>query len=74
MLFSRPALVSRLRRPLSAGARLWTDVSGATAIEYGLMVAMVALAIVVAVFHIGDDVANMYNEMNSEVEDLAATR
>ena len=36
--------------------RLWRDETGATAIEYGLLVAGIGLAVSVAVFSIGENI------------------
>jgi pilus assembly protein Flp/PilA len=38
------------------------DKSGVTAIEYGLIAAAIAVAIIAAVFAIGDDVAAMFQD------------
>ena len=47
-----------MRRPsLSLFRRLTRDRKGATAIEYGLIVAMISLAIVAAVGGIGDKIS-----------------
>ena len=40
----------------------WTDESGATAVEYGLMVALIAAVIVGIVTVLGVDVAAMFQE------------
>jgi pilus assembly protein Flp/PilA len=38
---------------VAAVKRFWNDESGATAVEYGLMVALIAVVIIVAVTNIG---------------------
>jgi pilus assembly protein Flp/PilA len=42
--------------------RFVADSSGATAVEYGLLVAAIALAIVALVFEIGDSVKGMFEK------------
>jgi pilus assembly protein Flp/PilA len=37
----------------AAMARLWSDETGATAIEYGLIVALIAVVIITTVTHLG---------------------
>jgi len=44
------------------------DESGATSIEYGLIVAMIFLAIVSAVTTMTESTTDMYNEITSAVE------
>jgi pilus assembly protein Flp/PilA len=41
------------------------DVSGATAVEYGLIGAGIALAIIVAIFAIGDDLVSLFGTVQS---------
>ena len=41
-------------------ARLWRNTRGATAIEYGLLIALVAIVIVVGVQNLGSAVRNSY--------------
>ena len=47
--------------------RLIDDERGATAIEYGLIAALIAIAIVGAVSFAGTGVANLYNFWTNEV-------
>jgi pilus assembly protein Flp/PilA len=41
--------------------KLWNDESGATAVEYGLMVALIAVAIIAAVTFLGGSIGNSFN-------------
>ncbi|MFM5915233.1 Flp family type IVb pilin [Chakrabartia godavariana] len=41
--------------------RLWRDERGATAIEYGLIVALIVVAMMTTLGSIGDTVSNMWN-------------
>ncbi len=43
------------------------DESGATAIEYGLIAAGIAVAIIVAVQLLGDELAILFNSISSEI-------
>jgi pilus assembly protein Flp/PilA len=44
-------------------ARFAKDESGATAIEYGLIAALIAVAIIVAVTAVGDNLATVFNNI-----------
>ncbi len=44
------------------------DERGATAIEYGLIAAGIAVAISVVVFAFGDDLANLFSDMSTKVQ------
>ena len=46
--------------------KLKADISGATAIEYGLLASGVSLAIIVAVFLLGDQLATLFNDLAGE--------
>jgi pilus assembly protein Flp/PilA len=43
------------------------DESGATAIEYGLIASLVALAIIAAVSNLGQKLQNTFNEISSNL-------
>jgi len=43
------------------------DESGATAIEYGLIAAGIAVAIIAAVSLLGDNLADLFNEIATEI-------
>ena len=47
--------------------RAFKDASGATAIEYGLIAAGIAVAIIVAVGLLGDELASLFNSISSEI-------
>ena len=47
--------------------RAFKDESGATAIEYGLIAAGIAVAIIVAVGLLGDELAVLFNSISSEI-------
>lgn len=45
-----------------------SDERGATAIEYGLIAAGIAVAISVVVFAFGDDLATLFGDMSTKVQ------
>jgi pilus assembly protein Flp/PilA len=47
--------------------RFLKDEAGATAIEYGLLAALIALAIIVAVTGIGTKLAAVYNSISTKL-------
>ena len=47
--------------------RLKTDARGATAIEYGLILALVVLAVMGTLFYFGAQANNMWNKVANEV-------
>ena len=49
-------------------ARNWHECDeGATAVEYGLMVAAIAVAILATVFLLGDEVAALFGEVQAAI-------
>ncbi len=53
--------------------KLRDDESGATAIEYGLIAAGIAVAIVAIVFTVGDELVNLFGGIATDLQD-AGTR
>ena len=49
------------------------DESGATAIEYGLIAALVSIAAIAAMGAMGNSLGNMFNSVASELEDAQPT-
>lgn len=47
------------------------DESGVTAIEYGLIAAAIAVAIIVAIFALGEDISEMFTSVSSEVQNAS---
>lgn len=54
---------------LNFGKSLWNDKSGATAIEYGLLAALIAVVIIGAVGTLGKTMKTAFEEVNSEIAD-----
>ena len=50
-------------------ARLAREESGAAGVEYGLLIAAISVAIVVAAFAIGDSIENAFNYTSDTIED-----
>lgn len=48
--------------------KLWKDEEGATALEYGLMVAAIAAVIVIVVFILGQKVSNAFEAVNAQLK------
>jgi pilus assembly protein Flp/PilA len=49
-------------------ARFVKDESGATAIEYGLIAAGIAVAIITAVNALGDSISGLFNKIGDELD------
>ena len=49
-------------------ARFANDESGATAIEYGLVASLIAVAIIVAAGAVGNGVSNTFNEVAAKLK------
>lgn len=47
--------------------KLCLSEKGATAIEYGLIVALIAIAIIAAITGVGNSTGNMWNHVSDEV-------
>lgn len=59
--------MTQLRSLLSAGRRLFADCRGATAVEYGLIVALIVLAMVGALGGVADTTITMWNNVSTRV-------
>jgi len=49
-------------------ARFMKDESGATAIEYGLVASLIAIAIITAATSLGTGVSNTFNDVSEELQ------
>ncbi len=52
---------------LATISKFWKDEEGATAVEYGLMVAAIAAIIVIVVFTLGKTVSSSFDTVNSKI-------
>ncbi len=57
----------------SAFARLRGDVSGVTAIEYGLIAGAIAVAIIATVIALGGDIANLFGKTGSALSSVGGS-
>lgn len=49
-------------------SKIMKNEEGATAIEYGLIAALIAVAAIVAMGALGDNLANTFNDVNNSLE------
>ena len=61
-----------LKLVAKAHARFMRDEEGATAIEYGLIAAGIAVGISVVVFTFGDQLVALFEDMGAELENRPA--
>ncbi|MBK8375789.1 Flp family type IVb pilin [Sphingorhabdus sp.] len=48
--------------------KLFKNEEGATAIEYGLIAALIAVAAITAMSALGENLSNTFNDVNNELE------
>ena len=60
-------LITRMHTRLTDLKEFYRDKSGATAIEYGLIAAGIAVAIIAAVFALGDDIKGFFEDVSSKL-------
>ena len=60
-------LITRVHTRLADLKEFYRDRSGATAIEYGLIAAGIAVAIIAAVFALGDDIKGFFEDVSSKL-------
>lgn len=53
--------------------RFLRDESGATAIEYGLLAALIGIAIITAVTNLGDTLETKFEEISSALDDAGSS-
>ncbi len=61
-------LISRMHTRLTDLKEFYQDKSGATAIEYGLIAAAIAVAIIGAVFALGEDIEGFFLDVSTKLE------
>lgn len=49
-------------------SKFWKDREGATAIEYGLIAALIAVVIIGAVSLVGTDISNTFNSIGNQLD------
>jgi pilus assembly protein Flp/PilA len=60
-----------LRDAKQKANRMLKNTDGATAIEYGLIAAGIAVAIIAAVFALGDDIKNFFTGVSKQMQTKA---
>ena len=60
-------LITRMHTRLTDLKAFYRDKSGATAIEYGLIAAGIAVAIIAAVFALGEDIEGFFTEVSTKL-------
>jgi pilus assembly protein Flp/PilA len=53
---------------LNFGKSLWQDESGATAIEYGLLAALISVAIILAVTTLGGTLNSVFTDVEAKMD------
>ena len=53
---------------MSVFSRFLNDESGATAIEYGLIAALISIAAIVAMNELGDELSNTFEQVSTELQ------
>ena len=61
------SLITKLHTRLTDLKTFYQDISGATAIEYGLIAAGIAVAIIAAVFALGEDITGFFEDVSGEL-------
>ena len=61
-------LITRMHTRLTDLKAFYRDKSGATAIEYGLIAAGIAVAIIAAVFALGDDIKGFFEDVSDKLK------
>ncbi len=51
--------------------RLWRDGGGVTAVEYGLIAGLIAVAIIAVVTTLGSDLTNIFNDVSDGLKNGA---
>jgi pilus assembly protein Flp/PilA len=68
MQYSRTRFNQEGEMMFSAVKAFWRDECGATAIEYGLIAALVSIAAIVAMGAMGNELGEMFNTVASELD------
>ncbi len=58
---------SAIKRALAAALRLAGDQRGATAVEYGLIVALIVIVVIAGVAGVADETTSMWNNVSDSV-------
>ena len=61
-----------MKKFLNFGKSIFQDDSGATAIEYGLLAALISVAIIITVSSLGTTLDGVFDNVNTQLEPSAA--
>ena len=59
---------NRLETKMNIIKKLWKTEDGATAIEYGLIAALIAVAAIVAMGSLGSNLSNTFNKVSNSMQ------
>ena len=65
-----PLFVTLQSYVASARNRLSREETGATAVEYGLIIGLIAVAIIVTLVTLGPQIAGMFTSLSTEIESI----
>ncbi|WP_108249049.1 Flp family type IVb pilin [Planctomonas deserti] len=68
-----PLFVTLQSYVASARNRLSREETGATAVEYGLIIGLIAVAIIVTLVTLGPQIAGMFTSLSTEIDQIPAT-
>ncbi|MGG7054675.1 Flp family type IVb pilin [Nitrosomonas sp. ANs5] len=57
-----------MNKLIQSAKQFWNDEQGVTAIEYALIAALIAVAIIVAVRAVGTDLTAVFNKISTELK------
>lgn len=66
-----PLLITIQNVFFAAGERLKKDEKGATAVEYGLIVGLIAVVIIAVVAFLGQDLLDLFTTVETEIDGAA---
>lgn len=61
-----------MKKLVSTVKRFWADEEGATAVEYGIMVALIAVAIIAIVYLVGQKLENVFQQVCTKLNNNTA--
>lgn len=61
-----------MQKVMSTARRFWKDESGATMVEYGIMIAVIAAVAILVIAQIGARTNNAFNDVDTQLENAGA--
>ena len=68
-----PIFVTLQSYVASARNRLSREETGATAVEYGLIIGLIAVAIITVLITLGPQISDMFSGLSTKIEEIPAT-